>query len=796
MSILSKNKIMNSMRLREINKILKTINGLSDHMKSLTDKELQAKTQEFKQRLKNNKETLDELLPEAYAVMREALFRVNKQYPYDVQILGAIVMHQGDIAEMKTGEGKTLTATMPLYLNALLGSGVFLITVNEYLADRDCSEMRHVFEWMGLTVASRTPSLNQEKISDEEKKRIYASDIVYTTNSVLGFDYLLDNLVSEKDSKSQHSYNFAIVDEVDSVLLDGAQTPLVISGVPRLQSNLFEMIQNFVETMEESHYEIDEDKQQVWITSEGTEYVCSFFSLDLLERVKNFQLLRHIYLALKANFLYKNEKNYVVLNDKIVLLDDKSGRLLQSTKLQGGLHQAIEAKEKVTLTNQNRSMASITFENLFNLFTKLAGMSGTGQSEEDEFIETYGMRVVQIPTNLPTKRIDLPTRFYWNKEAKIQAVIETLLEYHHNGRPILLITDSVVLSEEYSIILTELGIVHNVLNAYNEVKEAQIIKEAGQWKAVTIATAMAGRGTDIKVAPEVIEAGGLAVLGTQIMANQRIDWQLRGRAGRQGDPGTSQFFVSLDDPLIKKYGKASIQKKLDKLIKKNSAKIHREIKGNKYQRLVNKVQYSNEAMQEQARKMTFLYNESLSFQRELVYEFRDKLLEQTHISTQWVLDIMQNEIINMIDSTNEHTEESISRYILENISYQFNGLPQNLNLASENELKDFLLDLVEQSLESKIAKFKGNGQIVWFYRTAILKAVDEAWIEQVDYVQQLKAVVLYRYTAQKNPVFEYTEEALESFKKMKIAMRKSIVRCILLSSIEKNKEGESVIFFG
>lgn len=788
--------ILNTVRLREMKHILSKVNQLSDQMSELTDDALKAKTSEFKQRLKANQDTLDTLLPEAYAVMREALKRVNGQYPYDVQVLGAIVMHQGDIAEMKTGEGKTLTATMPLYLNALTGKGVFLVTANEYLADRDCNEMRPVFEWLGLTIASRTPSINQEKISTTEKQRIYASEVVYTTNSVLGFDYLLDNLTSENGLKIQRSLDYVIVDEVDSVLLDGAQTPLVISGVPRLQSNLFEIAQSFIETLEEEHYQIDEEKRQIWLTNAGTRYVCSYFSLDMLEREENFQLLRHLYLALKANHLHEKQKHYLILDDKITLLDEKSGRLLQSTKLQGGIHQAIEAKERVTITKQNRSMASITFENLFSLFPRLAGMSGTSRADEDEFIESYGMRVVQIPTNVPIQRLDLATRFFWGKDAKDKAVIETLLAYHEQGRPILLITDSVRLSEGYSAKLNELGIVHNVLNAHNEAREAQIIKEAGLWKAVTIATAMAGRGTDIRVAPQALEVGGLAVLGTQIMANQRIDWQLRGRAGRQGDPGSSQFFISLDDPLITKYGPRKLRRKLFNLNRFNSRRLQQEIKSRNYTRLVNKVQYSNEAMQEQARKMTFLYNESMSFQRNIIYQLRNNILENQALSTDWIVDFIRDEISQFTQVNDQQSRESISSYILENLSYQFSGLPHNLNVNDPKELEAYLIGIVKDSIEVKRRFLKEEHSLVWFYRTAMLKAIDEAWIEQVDFLQQLRTAVTYRQTAQKNPVFEYTEEALEAFNKMKPVMRQSIVKCILLSSIERSETDEYVIFFG
>lgn len=777
-------------------RILIKVNQWSDKMALLSDDALKAKTKEFKQRLKTDADTLDSLLPEAFATMREALRRVNGQYPYDVQVLGAIVMHQGDIAEMKTGEGKTLTATMALYLNALAEKGVFLVTVNEYLADRDCNEMRQVFEWLGLSIASRTPSFNQEKISMEDKRRIYDADVVYTTNSVLGFDYLLDNLVSEADQKSQRNFDFAIVDEVDSVLLDGAQTPLVISGVPRLQSNLFGMAQEFVETMEENHYKVDEEKRLVWLTNQGSSYACSYFSLDMLERIENFQLIRHIYLALKANHLNEKQKHYMVLDDEIVLLDEKSGRLLRSTKLQGGVHQAIEAKEKLPLTKQNRSMASITFENLFNRFSKISGMTGTGQKDEDEFIESYGMRVIEIPTNLPILREDLRTRFFWTKEVKDQVVIEKLLTLHEQGRPILLITDSVRLSEAYSSVLNGLGIVHNVLNAHNEAREARIIKEAGKWQAVTIATAMAGRGTDIRLDDKALEAGGLAVLGTQIMANQRIDWQLRGRAGRQGDPGSSQFFISLDDPLIKKYASDKIQKKLTRLLEKDSRQLTKEVKQKKYTRLIDKVQFTNEAMQEQARKMTYIYNESMSFQRNIIYQLRDDILEEDQLTTEWVVTILRKEVQKFTQYASQYTREDISRYILGNLSYQFSGLPSTLNIQASEELESYLMGIVRQSIDVKRRFLKGDQEMTWFYRTAIIKAIDESWIEQVDYLQQLKTVVGYRQTAQRNPVFEYTEESLESFNKMKDIMRASIVKCILLSSIEKNENSEHVIFFG
>jgi len=540
--------------LRKAKKILKKINALKGKMQSLSDQELAAKTLEFRERLTKG-ETVDDLLVEAFAVVREADRRVLGMFPYDVQVLGGIIIHQGNVAEMNTGEGKTLTATLPVYLNALTGKGTMLVTTNEYLAKRDAEEMGQVYRFLGLTVGVPFTSNPKQKLKPEEKKRIYSSDIIYTTNSVLGFDYLGDNLASNESGKFLRPFDYVIIDEIDDILLDSAQTPLIISGSPRVQSNHYELVDTLFTTLVEGEdYIFKEEKDEVWLTTKGAKAAENFLGIDHLYKEKYANFARHLVYALRAHKLYTRDKDYVIRGKEMVLVDKGTGRLLEMTKLQGGLHQAIEAKEHVKLSPESRAMASITYQSLFKMFQKVSGMTGTGKVAEKEFLETYNMKVVRIPTNRPTQRIDYPDNLYVTLPEKVYASLEYIKEYHKKGNPILVFVGSVEMSHLYSSLLLREGIAHNVLNANNVAREAQIISESGQLGAVTVATSMAGRGTDIKLGPGVAELGGLVVIGTERMESQRIDLQIRGRSGRQGDPGLSKFFVSLEDDVIKKFG--------------------------------------------------------------------------------------------------------------------------------------------------------------------------------------------------------------------------------------------------
>lgn len=550
-----KSKIsLNELRLRTIRKDLKKINALQDQMAKLTDKELKEKTIEFKNRLSEG-ESVDSLLPEAFAVVREADRRVLGMFPYDVQVLGGIALHYGYIAEMKTGEGKTLTATMPLYLNALSGKGAMLVTTNDYLTKRDGNEMGRVYRWLGLSVAIGVPDEPTKKLSVPQKIAIYNSDIIYTTHYVLGFDYLIQNLADSAEKQFMRDFHYAIVDEVDAVLLDSAQMPLIISGAPRVQSNYYNIADTFITTLVENEgYKFDEDKTNVWLTPHGIKEAQQFFDIEDLFQPENSEIFRHIILALKAHCLYNKEEEYIVNDEEVILLDAVSGRVLEGTKLQAGQHQAIEAKEKAEMTPETRARASITYQNLFKLFTKLSGMTGTGRVADDEFIETYKTPVISIPTNRPVQRIDYPDRIYTSLPEKIVASMDYIKKIHATKQPILLVTATVEMSDIYSHLLLKEGIPHSVLNAYNTAKEAEMIAEAGQLGNVTVVTAIAGRGTDIKLGKGVEELGGLAVIGTERMMSKRTDLQMCGRSGRQGDPGMSQFFVSLEDPLLIKWG--------------------------------------------------------------------------------------------------------------------------------------------------------------------------------------------------------------------------------------------------
>ncbi|VQL21941.1 preprotein translocase subunit SecA [Streptococcus pneumoniae] len=541
-------------QLRKVKKILKQINALKGKMSSLSDQELVAKTVEFRQRLSEG-ESLDDILVEAFAVVREADKRILGMFPYDVQVMGAIVMHYGNVAEMNTGEGKTLTATMPVYLNAFSGEGVMVVTPNEYLSKRDAEEMGQVYRFLGLTIGVPFTEDPKKEMKAEEKKLIYASDIIYTTNSNLGFDYLNDNLASNEEGKFLRPFNYVIIDEIDDILLDSAQTPLIIAGSPRVQSNYYAIIDTLVTTLVEGEdYIFKEEKEEVWLTTKGAKSAENFLGIDNLYKEEHASFARHLVYAIRAHKLFTKDKDYIIRGNEMVLVDKGTGRLMEMTKLQGGLHQAIEAKEHVKLSPETRAMASITYQSLFKMFNKISGMTGTGKVAEKEFIETYNMSVVRIPTNRPRQRIDYPDNLYITLPEKVYASLEYIKQYHAKGNPLLVFVGSVEMSQLYSSLLFREGIAHNVLNANNAAREAQIISESGQMGAVTVATSMAGRGTDIKLGKGVAELGGLIVIGTERMESQRIDLQIRGRSGRQGDPGMSKFFVSLEDDVIKKFG--------------------------------------------------------------------------------------------------------------------------------------------------------------------------------------------------------------------------------------------------
>ncbi|OTF88284.1 accessory Sec system translocase SecA2 [Ligilactobacillus salivarius] len=782
------------MSLRVVKKILKKVNSHAEEMSKLSDNQLKDKTQQFKKRLKQG-ETLDNILPEAFAAIREADKRVLGMFPYDVQVMGGIVLHQGNIAEMKTGEGKTLTATMPMYLNALSGESIILVTTNEYLANRDCEEMSQVYNWMGLSAASAVPE-NADDLKVEEKREIYNSDIVYTTNNALGFDYLIDNLASSKEEKFMPEFSYVIVDEVDAVLLDTATTSLVISGAPRVQSNMYKMTDEFVVSLEEEEdYRLDEEKKNVWLTRKGIEVAQEYFRVPNLYDGKHVELVRHITLALKAHNLFEKGKDYVIEDNKMYLLDSTEGRILENTKMQQGQQQAIEAAEGAEISDDMRSMASITYQNFFRLFKKIGGMTGTGKTANKEFIETYYMKVIQIPTNNPVIRKDYPDKIYPTLREKLMASLKLVKELHEKGQPILLTTADVELSEIYSEILLHEQIPHNLLNAHNAAKEAEIISEAGQWGSVTVATSMAGRGTDIKLGKGVKELGGLAVIGTELMPSKRTELQLRGRSGRQGDPGFSQFFVSLEDDVVIDSGPKWVHKYLKKH-RNDNPDSPRELKSLRFRWAMKRTQKQHDNQGYNNRKQTMDYDESSKKQRNLIYSQRDELISENgrfkFNAEKFILKYLDGYLAK---HKADFTRNELSRLIFDNLSYTYNGVPDNFPITDKAEIKKLLHQIVKQKLREKEAKLENVEEIERFYRLSVLKAIDTGWVEEVDNLQQLRSVVESRSSAQRNPVYEYHKEASKSFEKMQEYVNKLIVQNIMLSVIEIGADGKKDIYF-
>jgi accessory sec system translocase secA2 len=779
--------------LRKAKKILKKINALKGKMQSLSDQELAAKTLEFRERLTKG-ETVDDLLVEAFAVVREADRRVLGMFPYDVQVLGGIIIHQGNVAEMNTGEGKTLTATLPVYLNALTGKGTMLVTTNEYLAKRDAEEMGRVYRFLGLTVGVPFTSNPKQKLKPAEKKRIYSSDIIYTTNSVLGFDYLGDNLASNESGKFLRPFDYVIIDEIDDILLDSAQTPLIISGSPRVQSNHYELVDTLFTTLVEGEdYIFKEEKDEVWLTTKGAKAAENFLGIDHLYKEKYANFARHLVYALRAHKLYTRDKDYVIRGQEMVLVDKGTGRLLEMTKLQGGLHQAIEAKEHVKLSPESRAMASITYQSLFKMFQKVSGMTGTGKVAEKEFLETYNMKVVRIPTNRPTQRIDYPDNLYVTLPEKVYASLEYIKEYHKKGNPILVFVGSVEMSHLYSSLLLREGIAHNVLNANNVAREAQIISESGQLGAVTVATSMAGRGTDIKLGQGVAELGGLIIIGTERMESQRIDLQIRGRSGRQGDPGMSKFFVSLEDDVIKKFGPNWVHKRYkDYHVQDMTNPV--VLRGRKYRKLVERAQRASDSAGRSARRQTLEYAESMNIQREMVYKERDRLIDGSRDLEGVVEDIIDS-YTNQVSSVNYESRELLFHFIVTNISFHIKEIPEYLDISDKNAVRTFLKQIIDKELSEKKALLEQYGLYEHFLRFSLLKAIDDNWVEQVDYLQQLMMAVSGQSSTQKNPIVEYYQEAYSGFETMKEQIHLDMVRNLLMGLVEVTSKGEIVTHF-
>ena len=791
--------IKNHFQIQRLKKILAKVKSFESEMAGLSDAELRKKTQEFKERLTAG-ETLDDLLPEAYAVVREADKRVLGMFPYDVQVMGAIVLHEGNVAEMATGEGKTLTATMPLYLNALSGQGAMLVTTNTYLALRDAQEMGQVYRFLGLTIEAAVVADETENLTPKQKRLIYQADIVYTTNSALGFDYLIENLAENKDSQYLSPFNYVIIDEIDSILLDSAQVPLVISGAPRVQSNFYSIMDTFITTLKEDEdYHYDDEKNEVWLTSKGILAAESFLDLEHLFSKENQELVRHLNLALRAHKLYKKDKDYVVRQgDKeaeVVLLDRSTGRLLEMTRLQGGQHQAIEAKEHVKLTEETRAMASITYQNLFRLFRKISGMTGTGKVVESEFMETYSMSVIKIPTNQPVIRQDLPDQLYQTLPEKVFASLDEVKHYHAQGNPLLIFTGSVEMSEIYSSLLLREGIAHNLLNANNAAREAQIIAESGQKGAVTVATSMAGRGTDIKLGPGVADLGGLVVIGTERMENQRIDLQIRGRSGRQGDPGISKFFISLEDDLLRKWGPDWLKKFYKDYSTEEVQQHPVQLGQRRFRRLVANAQRASESSAKMSRRMTLEYAQCMKIQREITYAERNRLIQAEERIDEEISRVLSQVIHQAAYEQSYGTRADLYRFILDHFSYHAERIPYDFDIYSSDKIAELLQDIAEQELQAKKAYLKSDKLFTHFQRVSVLKAIDENWVEQVDYLQQLKTALSGQHFSMKNPLVEYYQEAYDGFEYMKERMKQQIVKNLLMSELALNPKGEVIMYF-
>lgn len=747
-------------------------------VKNLSDYELKNKTNEFKRRLSAG-ETTEDILPEAFAVCCEADYRVLGMFPYDVQILGGIALHLCYLCEMNTGEGKTLTATMPLYLNGLTGKSTILVTANEYLAIRDAEEMGQVYEFLGLSVKAGVTRDTNEHLNNDQKKEIYAADIVYTTHGSLGFDYLLNNLVHSKEDRFMRELYYVIIDEADSVLLDSASMPLVISGSPRVQSNLYGITDFFVTTLvEDEHYIVEDNK--VWLTDKGIEYAQRYFRIDSLYSKENFDVLRHVVLALRAHYLMDKDVDYVVTDSgEIVLLDKSTGRKMNGMKLRGGSHQAIEEKERLKLSQEQRSVASITYQNLFNLFPKMSGMSGTIADGKDELLEVYHKQVVVIPPNKPMARKDLPDKYFKTSEEQFDAVIKETVKRHQTGQPVLLIASLISDTEMLSKLLVQENIEHSVLNANNAFWEAEIIKEAGQKNVVTVATSMAGRGTDIRLGSGVKELGGLCVLGIGRMNNTRDERQARGRAGRQGEPGVSIFYTSLEDDVCEILGDDFLEKYIEK---------DKHISKRRIKKLINKSQKIKSESSVFQRKNAVDYDSVMQRQRTIMYKTRNDLLDGKSLDENYLLSICEDNIKDFVKSNKKLDSYAVHRYVLDNLSYRL----QKMDESTKNQ-KDYLIQYSKMAFNNK--KKSIGDRFSEYCRLCTLRALDDGWVEEVDYLQQLQAAISGRSSAQRNLLFEYQREARISFEDMEKSIKKAMIRNILLGEVSFGKDNEMIILY-
>ena len=772
--------------IRRLEKMADKVFKYEDQMAALTDDQLKAKTVEFKERYQNG-ESLDSLLYEAFAVVREGAKRVLGLFPYKVQVMGGIVLHHGDVPEMRTGEGKTLTATMPVYLNALSGKGVHVVTVNEYLSERDATEMGELYSWLGLSVG-----INLAAKSPMEKKEAYECDITYSTNSEIGFDYLRDNMVVRAENMVQRPLNYALVDEVDSILIDEARTPLIVSGANAVEtSQLYHMADHYVKSLDKDDYIIDVQSKTIGLSDSGIDKAESYFKLENLYDIENVALTHFIDNALRANYIMLLDIDYVVSEEQeILIVDQFTGRTMEGRRYSDGLHQAIEAKEGVPIQDETKTSASITYQNLFRMYKKLSGMTGTGKTEEEEFREIYNIRVIPIPTNRPVQRIDHSDLLYASIEAKFKAVVEDVKARYQKGQPVLVGTVAVETSDYISKKLVAAGVPHEVLNAKNHYKEAQIIKNAGQRGAVTIATNMAGRGTDIKLGEGVRELGGLCVIGTERHESRRIDNQLRGRSGRQGDPGESQFYLSLEDDLMKRFGSERLKGIFERLNMSEEA-----IESRMLTRQVEAAQKRVEGNNYDTRKQVLQYDDVMREQREIIYAQRYDVITADRDLAPEIQAMIKRTIGRVVDGHARAKQDEKLEAILNFAKY--NLLPEDsisiedLSGLSDKAIKEELFQRALQVYDSQVSKLRDEEAVKEFQKVLILRVVDNKWTDHIDALDQLRNAVGLRGYAQNNPVVEYQAEGFRMFNDMIGSIEFDVTRLMMKAQIHEQERPQA-----
>ncbi|KXW19467.1 preprotein translocase subunit SecA [Streptococcus pneumoniae] len=772
--------------IRRLEKMADKVFKYEDQMAALTDDQLKAKTVEFKERYQNG-ESLDSLLYEAFAVVREGAKRVLGLFPYKVQVMGGIVLHHGDVPEMRTGEGKTLTATMPVYLNALSGKGVHVVTVNEYLSERDATEMGELYSWLGLSVG-----INLATKSPMEKKEAYECDITYSTNSEIGFDYLRDNMVVRAENMVQRPLNYALVDEVDSILIDEARTPLIVSGANAVEtSQLYHMADHYVKSLNKDDYIIDVQSKTIGLSDSGIDRAESYFKLENLYDIENVALTHFIDNALRANYIMLLDIDYVVSEEQeILIVDQFTGRTMEGRRYSDGLHQAIEAKEGVPIQDETKTSASITYQNLFRMYKKLSGMTGTGKTEEEEFREIYNIRVIPIPTNRPVQRIDHSDLLYASIESKFKAVVEDVKARYQKGQPVLVGTVAVETSDYISKKLVAAGVPHEVLNAKNHYREAQIIMNAGQRGAVTIATNMAGRGTDIKLGEGVRELGGLCVIGTERHESRRIDNQLRGRSGRQGDPGESQFYLSLEDDLMKRFGSERLKGIFERLNMSEEA-----IESRMLTRQVEAAQKRVEGNNYDTRKQVLQYDDVMREQREIIYAQRYDVITADRDLAPEIQSMIKRTIERVVDgharAKQDEKLEAILNFAKYNLLPEDSLTMEDLSGLSDKAIKEELFQRALKVYDSQVSKLRDEEAVKEFQKVLILRVVDNKWTDHIDALDQLRNAVGLRGYAQNNPVVEYQAEGFRMFNDMIGSIEFDVTRLMMKAQIHEQERPQA-----